>query len=179
MFASDLHGSKGAAQQVVAQFHAEGAHRLILLGDLLYHGPRNPLPDDYDPQAVALLLNSIAEDIIAVRGNCDSEVDQMLLDFPIMSDSTSVLLENGCRFFVTHGHIFNQSNMPKLKANDVFVQGHVHIPQVEKSDSIWLFNPGSPTFPREGHVPTLGWYDDGQLAIRTLSGEIVTQAVLF
>ena len=108
-FASDLHGSLPATEKVLAQFDQSGAEALVLLGDILNHGPRNPVPEGYNPIAVAERLNQYAQKIIAVRGNCDSEVDQMLLSFPMMMDYAWVLLESGHRLFVTHGHLYNLS----------------------------------------------------------------------
>ena len=120
-FASDLHGSLPATEKVLAQFDQSGAEALVLLGDILNHGPRNPVPEGYNPIAVAERLNQYAQKIIAVRGNCDSEVDQMLLSFPMMMDYAWVLLESGHRLFVTHGHLYNTDKRPPLKLSLIHI----------------------------------------------------------
>ena len=116
MFASDIHGSLPAAEKVLARFHESGARWLVILGDVLNHGPRNALPDGYAPAQVAERLNSVAERIIAVRGNCDSEVDQMLLQFPLSAPWQQVLTEHQ-RLFLTHGHLYHPGNLPPLAAS--------------------------------------------------------------
>ncbi len=164
-FVSDLHGSLPATQRALDKFVTSEAEHLIVLGDTLYHGPRNPIPEGYDPKAVAELLNQYANKIIAVRGNCDSEVDQALLTFPIMSDFTYVLLESGQRLFLTHGHIYHKDNTPPLNPNDVIVYGHTHIPAAEKFEDKFIFNPGSATFPRNRYLASYGLYQDGVLSV--------------
>ncbi|MBQ3589270.1 MAG: phosphodiesterase, partial [Clostridia bacterium] len=127
IIASDIHGSAYWCEQVLASFENENADRLILLGDILYHGPRNDFPDDYSPKKVFSMLNAMKEKISCVRGNCDSEVDQMVLEFPIMADY--MLLDvKGKTLFATHGHLFNEENPPLLKAGDVLLNGHFHSP---------------------------------------------------
>lgn len=131
MFASDIHGSLPATERVLSLFEQSGAQWLIILGDVLNHGPRNALPEGYAPAQVAEKLNQYADKIIAVRGNCDSEVDQMLLHFPITAPWQQVLLAN-CRLFLTHGHLFGPDNLPALTTGDVLVYGHTHIPVAER-----------------------------------------------
>ncbi len=177
-FASDLHGSLPATQKVLSLFEQSEANTLVLLGDLLNHGPRNPIPDGYHPAAVAELLNSFADKIIAVRGNCDSEVDQMLLSFPMMSDYAWILLESGQRLFLTHGHNYNQVNLPPIGATDVLVHGHTHIPTAEPWESGFFFNPGSVTFPRNNFEPSYGLLDGGQLLVKSLEGEVIAHTVI-
>ncbi len=172
-FASDLHGSLPATQKVMSLFEKSGAKTLVLLGDLLNHGPRNPIPDGYNPAAVAELLNTLADNIIAVRGNCDSEVDQMLLSFPMMSDYAWILLESEQRLFLTHGHNYNQENLPPMGKNDVLVHGHTHIPAAEVWDRGFFFNPGSVTFPRNGFEPSYGLLEHNELWVKTLEGEVL------
>jgi len=118
-FASDLHGSLPATELMLEKYNASGANYLVILGDVLNHGPRNPVPQGYQPAAVAQLLNNYSDQILAVRGNCDSEVDQMLLNFPMLESYSWILLENGTRIFLTHGHIYNSDHRPPLKAGDV------------------------------------------------------------
>ncbi|MCL1948635.1 MAG: phosphodiesterase [Turicibacter sp.] len=172
IIASDIHGSAKYAREVLRIFEQEQADYLLLLGDLLYHGPRNPLPQDYAPQEVAVVLNSLKEKIIAVRGNCDSEVDQMLLDFPIMSDSNMLPFENR-KIMLSHGHVYHEENLPKnLVAGDVFMFGHIHLPVLKVENGIHIFNPGSVSMPKEGHPNTYGVLENDQLQIKTFAGQI-------
>ncbi|MCK6262201.1 phosphodiesterase [Vibrio sp. ZSDE26] len=174
-FASDLHGSLPETQLVIEKFRESGAGTLVLLGDVLNHGPRNPVPEGYAPAEVATLLNQYADSIIAVRGNCDSEVDQMLLNFPMMTDYSWLLLESGQRMFITHGHLYNSTKRPPLKNNDLMAFGHTHIPLAEKEQGIILFNPGSVTFPREGHPASFGYYRNGELQVISFKGDVIAQ----
>lgn len=169
LFASDLHGSRGAAEQVLARYRAELADRLILLGDLLYHGPRNDLPDDYDPKAVIGLLNGAKRDILCVRGNCDAEVDQMVLEFPITADC--MLLDLGGRAaFVTHGHLYNLAALPPLKEGDLLIHGHTHVLTVEEQGGVTYINPGSAALPKEGNPKSYMIWEDGLFTIKFLGG---------
>jgi len=177
-FASDIHGSLPATQEVLEKYNQSGAEHLIILGDILNHGPRNPVPEGYQPAAVAELLNDYCDQIIAVRGNCDSEVDQMLLNFAMSESYSWVLLENGKRLFLTHGHLFNTDNRPHLKAGDVLVHGHTHIPVAEKDNGIVVYNPGSITFPKGGYVPTYGLYENNELKVLSFSGDVLKQVCL-
>ena len=127
MIASDIHGSAYYCKKMVAAYQREHADRLLLLGDIIYHGPRNDLPEDYDPKAVISLLNPLKQEILCVRGNCDTEVDQMVLEFPIMAEYCLLEL-NGQTIFATHGHHFNPQNPPMLKDGDILLNGHTHIP---------------------------------------------------
>jgi putative phosphoesterase len=168
MFASDIHGSLPATEQVLAHFERSGAKWLILLGDVLNHGPRNALPVGYNPGAVAERFNSIADRIIAVRGNCDSEVDQMLLHFPITAPWQQILMADQ-RLFVTHGHLYNPDKLPPLAENDVLVFGHTHLPLAEKQDEVYLFNPGSVSIPKGGFEASYGMLNDGVLSVHALN----------
>lgn len=172
-FVSDLHGSLPATEQALALFQASGAQSLILLGDVLNHGPRNPIPEGYNPPAVAERLNHFAEQIIAVRGNCDSEVDQMLLQFPMMSDYAWVLLSSGQRLFLTHGHLYYRDKLPPLREGDVLVHGHTHIPVAERVGAVWIANPGSMTFPRGNYQPSYGLLEEGVMKVISVEGEIL------
>ena len=178
-FASDLHGSLPATRRVIDTFLASNADHLILLGDLINFGPRNPLPEGHNPLAVAELLNQYAESIIAVRGNCDSEVDQMLLSFPIMSDYNIVLLPTGKKIFLTHGHIYNADKRPLLKKGDIIAHGHTHITVAEWQGEQIVFNPGSTTFPRnEGGKPSYGLLDGTNLSVLDFDGNILNSIEL-
>lgn len=176
MFASDIHGSLPAAERVLALFAESGARWLVILGDVLNHGPRNSLPEGYAPAQVADRLNSVAERIIAVRGNCDSEVDQMLLHFPITAPWQQVLTEHQ-RLFLTHGHLYGPENLPPLAANDVLVYGHTHLPVAEKRDEIFLFNPGSVSIPKGGFAASYGLLDGHKLQVLALNDQQVIAEV--
>ena len=149
MFASDIHGSLPATERVLSLFAESGAQWLVILGDVLNHGPRNALPEGYAPAQVAEKLNQYASRIIAVRGNCDSEVDQMLLQFPITAPWQQVLLERS-RLFLTHGHLFSPDNLPALAAGDVLVYGHTHIPVAENAGRFITLTPVRSVFRRAG-----------------------------
>ena len=170
MFASDIHGSRSATEAILRQYRAEGASRLVLLGDLLYHGPRNNLPDAYDPKAVTALLNGAKDELLCVRGNCDAEVDQMVLEFPIMADYALFDLD-GTTAFVTHGHLFHLDNLPPHKDGDLLIHGHTHVLTVQHKDDMTYINPGSAALPKDGHPKSYMVYEDGVFTIKTLSGE--------
>ena len=172
MFASDLHGSLSAAQAVLNRYRVEGADRLVLLGDLLYHGPRNDLPDAYDPKGVTALLNAHKDDLLCVRGNCDAEVDQMVLDFPIQADYALFDLD-GTTAFVTHGHLFNTAALPPHKAGDLLIHGHTHVLTVQQADGMTYINPGSAALPKEGNPKSYMVYENGVFSIKTLEGEVI------
>ena len=172
LFASDLHGSLAATEAVLARMEAEKADRLILLGDLLYHGPRNPLPERYDPMAVATLFNAMPVKPLAVRGNCDAEIDQMVLEFPLMADYMLLPLQDGHAAFVTHGHLFNLAVRPPYRKGDVLIHGHTHVHTVETSDGLTYINPGSAALPKENQPKsymTLDW-DTGLFTIKAMDG---------
>ena len=172
LIASDIHGALPAAEALTTRFHEEGADRLLLLGDLLYHGPRNPLPEGYAPAEVAKLLNGYADRITAVRGNCDAEVDQMVLDFPILADY-AVLPVGGRLVYATHGHVHNLKNLPPLAAGDILLHGHTHIPAwTEFGDGNLYLNPGSLSIPKEGSAHSYMTLEDGLFQWKTLEGDV-------
>lgn len=160
---SDLHGSLPALEQVLAQLAPWQPDHYLLLGDLLNHGPRNPVPAGYEPAAVAARLNGLAPGIMAVRGNCDSEVDQMLLDFPITAPYNQLLVD-GRRWFVSHGHLYKPDSVP-LPAGSLFISGHTHLPVLQREGELVLMNPGSICFPREEWAASYGRYEDGVMSI--------------
>ncbi|EHM44838.1 phosphodiesterase family protein [Yokenella regensburgei ATCC 43003] len=176
MFASDIHGSLPAAERVLDIFAKSDAQWLVLLGDLLYHGPRNALPEGYNPAGVAEVLNREAARVIAVRGNCDSEVDQMLLHFPITAPWQQILTERQ-RLFLTHGHLFGPDNLPALAAGDVLVYGHTHIPVAEKRGEIFHFNPGSVSIPKGGFAASYGVLEGDYLQVLALNDQQVIAQV--
>lgn len=150
MIASDLHGSAYWCRQMLEAFDRERAHRLLLLGDLLYHGPRNDLPQEYDPKQVFTLLNERKDRLLCVRGNCDSEVDQMVLEFPILAEHC--ILPVGDRLiYATHGHVFNMDSPPPLCPGDILLHGHIHVPTWEEfGEGNLCLNPGSVSLPKNG-----------------------------
>lgn len=159
LFISDIHGVPSTLEAAFAKGDALGYDVLALLGDVMYHGPRNGVPDFYDPLAVAALLNERKSSIIAVRGNCDAEVDQMLLDFSI-TDDYRILDADGEKFFLTHGHIYNASRVPPAGTSSVLVHGHTHIPECRVLEcGLRLFNPGSVSLPKGGSARSFGYWD--------------------
>ena len=177
MFASDIHGSKYYCGKLMERWSAEAAGRLILLGDILYHGPRNDLPQEYAPKQVIAMLNEYKNEIIAVRGNCEAEVDQMVLEFPVMADY-AILVLNGLTFFATHGHLFNQDQMPPLKAGDILVHGHTHLLKAEKVNGHYILNPGSTSIPKGGNPATYAILDEQDFKIFDFDGNVVKEAKL-
>ena len=158
LIAADLHGSAYYCQRLLDAFDREQAGRLLLLGDILYHGPRNDLPREYAPKQVIPLLNQRKQQILAVRGNCDTEVDQMVLEFPVLADYC--LLPAGERLiFVTHGHRFHKGNLPPLQPGDILLHGHTHVPAWESLGDVRYFNPGSLSIPKGGSCHSYMTFD--------------------
>lgn len=171
-FISDIHGSVFYLKKALAKFERSGAPYLVILGDELYHGARNPLPPEYNPKEAAELLNGYADRILAVRGNCESEVDEMVLNYPVMS-TYSILLAESHRFFLTHGHIYHPENLPPLAKGDAFLYGHTHVPKIEQKNGITMINPGSITFPKENSPHTYGVFDGTSFQILNLEDDSV------
>lgn len=169
MFASDIHGSAYYCRKMLEAYQKEGAERLVLLGDLLYHGPRNDLPREYAPKEVIPMLNAMKDRIYAVRGNCEAEVDQMVLDFPVLADYC-VLAIDGKTFYATHGHVYNQKNLPPFCQGDILIHGHTHVQTAERMDGYILLNPGSVSIPKEGNPPTYGVLENNIFTIRDFDG---------
>lgn len=148
MIASDIHGSAYYCRKMIEAYKQEKADRLLLLGDILYHGPRNDLPKEYNPKAVIHMLNVMKQELLCVRGNCDTEVDQMVLEFPILADYC--LLEfDGHTIFAAHGHQYSPANVPPLKKGDILLNGHTHIPANKDMGFYTYMNPGSISVPKE------------------------------
>ena len=167
--ASDIHGSAYWCRALMARVEAESPDRVVLLGDILYHGPRNDLPRDYAPKEVLAMLNPLASRIIAVRGNCDSEVDQMVLDFPCMADYA--LVYDGARqLFLTHGHVYGPQNIPPLARGSALLYGHTHVKEVAQRDGVLFVNPGSVSLPKDGSN-SYAVYENGNFDLRELDGE--------
>ena len=167
LIASDLHGSAYYTDLVLQAFAREKADRLLLLGDLLYHGPRNPLPKGYAPQEVFRMLNSLRDRILCVRGNCDSEVDQMVLEFPILAESL-LLCQNGVTVFATHGHVWNTENLPPLQNGDVLLHGHTHEKVLRRCDGYVYLNPGSAALPKDDDLHSFMLFQDRTFTIKDL-----------
>ncbi|MEG0367134.1 MAG: phosphodiesterase [Coprobacillus sp.] len=176
MIISDIHGSYEDLKKVISIFEEEKMDKLLILGDLLYHGPRNPLPDGYNPKEVAILLNKYKNKIIAVRGNCDAEVDQMVLEFPMRADYAQVFIDNHC-FFLTHGHVYDKDNMPMLNKGDILMYGHYHKPIMEKETEIVIFNPSSISLPKEG-LKSYGVYENHKLSLFSLEKVLINSMEL-
>ena len=212
MIASDLHGSAHYCRLLLEAFRSSGADRLVLLGDLLYHGPRNPLPAaycrqlieayrkevpdrflilgdllyhgprndlplEYAPKQVIEMLNGIKDELLCVRGNCEAEVDQMVLDFPVLADY-AWLDVNGLRIFATHGHLHGQDNPPPLKANDILLCGHTHIPCFKKQETCVYVNPGSVSIPKENTPHSYMILEEKTFTWKTLDGDIYRMEAL-
>lgn len=172
MIASDIHGSSLYCKQLVDAFWREKAEKLLLLGDLLYHGPRNGLPEEYDTKVVAGMLNEIKDKLLCVRGNCDAEAEQLVLKFSVMAEYA--VFSIGDRLvYATHGHKFNLDNLPPLQKGDILLHGHTHIPAWEKfGDNNLYLNPGSVSIPKNGSERGYMIIDSSQCQWKTLDGEI-------
>lgn len=171
MIASDIHGSALYCEKMLDAYRRKAAEKLLLLGDILYHGPRNDLPQGYAPKEVIALLNPMKQDLLCVRGNCDTEVDQMVLEFPILSDSCLLYLD-GWTIFATHGHHLNPQTPPMLKKGDILLSGHTHVPKCQRCGDFIYLNPGSVSIPKEGSAHGYLLWEDGNLLFKNLEGEI-------
>lgn len=174
LFASDIHGSAYYCRKLLDAFREEQAERLVLLGDLLYHGPRNDLPKEYAPKEVIALLNEHKNKIYAVRGNCEAEVDQMVLEFPVMADYC-ILSVDGRTIYATHGHIYNQDNLPPLQEGDILIHGHTHVLKAQQMDGYILLNPGSVSIPKEGNPATYAVLENSIFTIKDFDGNTVRE----
>lgn len=172
MIASDIHGSFKCCNDLINMFNEEKCDLLLLLGDILYHGPRNDLPMEYDCKKVSSLLNEYKEKIIAVRGNCDGEVDQMMLDFPILSD-LAVLNDNGFTIYATHGHKLTPKAPFPVTSDSVVVFGHTHVPTDKYIDGVRYINPGSVSIPKAGSERGYIILENGTFTWKNLSGKVI------
>ena len=160
LIASDIHGSIKYAKKITETFGKINADMIVLLGDILYHGPRNDLPEEYAPKEVVKLLNDYADKIICMRGNCDAYVDSMVLDFGLCDD-LSVIFDGKNKIYLSHGHIYNTENFPPIAEGSVFSYGHTHIAKDETIRGVRCMNPGSISLPKNNQVNTYMIYDDG------------------
>lgn len=167
LVASDLHGDSYWTERVIKAFNDEKADKLVLLGDILYHGPRNDLPSHYEPKKVISLLNSMASSILAVRGNCDTEVDQMVLDFPVLADYCWIYAD-GCKLFLTHGHRFNPDELPPLSKGDFLLNGHTHVPMIKDFGDYTYINCGSVSIPKANSSHSYIIFEGGKFELMTL-----------
>lgn len=174
MIASDIHGSAYWCRKLIEKYRKEQADRLILLGDVLYHGPRNDLPDEYAPKKVIAMLNEIKDEILCVRGNCEAEVDQMVLDFPVLADYA--LLDLGEKMiYLTHGHIYNESKLPPMKKGDILLHGHTHVAKCVEHECYVYMNPGSVSIPKEDSRHGYMTLENGKFLWKDFDGNILKE----
>ncbi|MBR1757465.1 MAG: phosphodiesterase [Lachnospiraceae bacterium] len=180
LIASDLHGSATYCRQLIDAFAREGAARMILLGDVLYHGPRNDLPDGYAPKEVIAMLAPLRGHIFGVRGNCEAEIDEVVLGFPLLSDYAILPMEDRI-IFATHGHIYNENHLPPLLPGDILLHGHTHIKEMryvgENRDILYL-NPGSLSIPKDDDRHSYMIWEDRTFTIKELDGTYVSEITL-
>jgi len=174
LIASDIHGSALYCEKLIKSYRSEHAQRLLLLGDILYHGPRNNLPAEYDPKAVISMLNSMKDEILCVRGNCDTEVDQMVLNFPIMAEY-AIICVGERMIFATHGHNFNCNNLPPIRHGDILLHGHTHIPKCDDMGDYIYLNPGSVSIPKEHSAHGYMTLDGNIFEWKSLDGDSYMQ----
>ena len=171
MISSDIHGSAFYCRKLLEAYEKENAQRIVLLGDILYHGPRNDLPKEYAPKEVIKMLNGHKDEIYAVRGNCEAEVDQMVLEFPILADY-GFFYEKGRMIFLTHGHVFNEKNLPLLGKGDILLHGHTHVLVCREHEDYIYMNPGSVSIPKENSAHSYMTYEDGLFQWKDLDGNV-------
>lgn len=170
--ASDIHGSAYYCRAMLEAFHREKADRILLLGDILYHGPRNDLPEEYSPKSVIAMLNPLKDKIFCVRGNCDTEVDQMVLDFPVLADYAVIAIDSRV-IYAAHGHVYNEDKLPPLCAGDILLNGHTHVPVCRVHENYIYMNPGSVSIPKEGSPRSYMTLENGVFLWKRLeSGEV-------
>lgn len=171
MVASDIHGSAFYCREMINAYERENPDRILFLGDLLYHGPRNDLPKEYAPKEVIAMLNDekVASKVLCVRGNCEAEVDQMVLNFPCLADYC-VLFAGSRMIFATHGHVYGENNPPKLKKSDILLNGHTHVPALVEHENFTYINPGSVSIPKENSHHGYMVIDDEKIVWKTLEG---------
>ena len=171
MIASDIHGSAYYCEQLIQAYREEKADKLLLLGDILYHGPRNDLPKEYNPKKVISMLNDMKKDICCVRGNCDTEVDQMVLSFPILADYC--VLPIGKRLlYATHGHVYNENSLPPISDGDILLNGHTHVPACVEHETYIYMNPGSVSIPKQNSWHGYMILEDNAFYWKDLQGNI-------
>lgn len=179
LIASDIHGSAYYCKMLLEAFEKEKADRILLLGDILYHGPRNDLPKDYAPKKVIAMLNPLKDKIFCARGNCDTEVDQMVLDFPVLADYSVIMLGEKL-IYATHGHNYNEDKLPPLSDGDILFCGHTHIPKITEHGNYIYMNTGSVSIPKENSPHSYVVFEDGRFLWKDLeNGEKYMEYELF
>lgn len=174
LIASDLHGSAYWTEKLLNAYKTEKADKLVLLGDILYHGPRNDFPENYNPKNVIEMLNAVKTEILCVRGNCDAEVDQMVLNFPIMADYAVIEYQKHS-LFLTHGHVYNENALPPLKNGDVLIHGHTHVTALNIHSNYVYMNPGSVSLPKEGTKNGYLLFENGLFIFKTFDGYVINE----
>jgi len=177
LIASDIHGSAFYCKQMLEAYSRECADKMLLLGDILYHGPRNDLPLEYAPKKVIEYLNAYKDSILCVRGNCDTEVDQMVLSFPILSDYALVHMDQ-LTIYATHGHVYNKDKLPPLAKGDILLHGHTHIQTLNDMGDFYCFNPGSVSIPKNGNLNSYMIYENRTFTIKALDGTVISSKKL-
>lgn len=174
LIASDIHGDADCCRAMLDAAEKENAEKILILGDILYHGPRNDLPKGYAPKKVIEMLNGISDKLLCVRGNCDTEVDQMVLSFPVLSDTAFVYdAERGLTLFMSHGHKYSPDNLPPLSGKVVFLYGHTHLLGRCDADGIPCINPGSVSLPKGGNKKTYATYECSRIEIKDFDGNLI------
>ena len=172
LIASDIHGDAVCCKAMLDAAEKEGAQKILILGDILYHGPRNDLPEEYAPKKVIEMLNAVSDKLLCVRGNCDTEVDQMVLSFPILSDTAFVYdSEADLTLFMSHGHKYSPENMPPISDKTVFLYGHTHLLGKTEVGGVSCVNPGSVSLPKGGNEKSYAIYRRGEIEIKTFEGK--------
>ena len=171
--ASDIHGSAYWCRKMIKAFEKEEADRILLLGDVLYHGPRNDLPEEYAPKKVVEILKPYKDIILGVRGNCEAEIDEVVLGFPLMADYTILVLDD-LFVFATHGHHYNKNSLPQVRKGSILLHGHTHVPCFEEGD-IPVYNPGSVSIPKDGSPHGYMIYEDRTFTWKDLDGTVYHQ----
>lgn len=179
MIASDIHGSAKWCRKMIEAWKMEKPDRLVLLGDILYHGPRNDLPEEYAPKQVIAMLNGMADELLCVRGNCEAEVDQMVLNFPVMADYCALFMD-GHTVYATHGHTHGETNPPPMKKGDVLLCGHTHVPTLNPHENFTYVNPGSTSIPKNGSAHSYAVLEGGMFTWKDLeTGEAYREEKLW
>jgi putative phosphoesterase len=174
LIASDIHGDANCCRALLDTFEKENAEKILILGDILYHGPRNDLPDGYAPKKVIEMLNSVADKLLCVRGNCDTEVDQMVLNFPVLSDTAFVYdSETKLTLYMSHGHKYSPESLPPISGNAVFLYGHTHLLGKTVVNGIPCINPGSVSLPKGGNKKSYATYESGMIEIKDFEGNVI------
>ena len=172
--ASDIHGSAYYCREMLEAYKRENCRRMLLLGDILYHGPRNDLPKEYAPKEVIDMLNALADQIYCVRGNCEAEVDQMVLKFPVLADYMLLPVGDEAEhmIFVTHGHLYNEAVLPPLSKGDILLHGHTHVPVCSKKEDYTYLNPGSVAIPKDGSWHGYMILEGGHFTWKDMNGTV-------